>query len=285
MLKEKYYKLLGLTSSASDQEVRKAYRKLAMRYHPDRNSDPKAHELFILLNEASDIILNKKDAPHLPIHKKSKGTTKETTKEEKEKRMKTARKRYQDQAKKEQIENDRFFYFLTNGKKWKNLKIIAISGAIISFLMIADLFLPRHFQEDEVTHYKLNFARSPSQEMLGIIKTKRKEKYMLSGMNYYVYAKSRAIYVESSWFFHNPIAIIARNKITPKKFNIHFNYYSFRWVIILLFIIPLFTYWYKRKEISFTFLFYISYYGISILMLLFIITGNRWAHLMTLGFF
>ena len=59
MQKEKYYKLLGLTPSASDQEVKKVFRKLAMRYHPDRNPDPQAHELFILLTEAYDVILDK----------------------------------------------------------------------------------------------------------------------------------------------------------------------------------------------------------------------------------
>ena len=279
MLKEKYYKLLGLTFNASEQEVRKAYRKLAMQYHPDRNSDPKAHELFILLTEAYEIILNKKSIPNLHEAKKHKGTSKE------EKRMKMARKRYQEQARKEQQENDRYFHFLTSGRKLRNLKFLAIIGAILSLLLIADLFSPHHYQEDEVVKYQLNVGYSTDHDALGVIKTRRTNSYWISRINYYVYSKNRSIFVESSWFFHNPISIIARNKITPKKFRIHFSCYTVSGVLILLFLIPLFTLWYRRKKISFTFLFYLSYYGISVAMLLFLATGNRWAHLLTLGFY
>ena len=33
-----YYSVLGLNKGASDEEIKKAYRKLAMQYHPDRNA-------------------------------------------------------------------------------------------------------------------------------------------------------------------------------------------------------------------------------------------------------
>jgi DnaJ-class molecular chaperone len=47
------YRILGLSPFASDEEIKKAYREMAMRYHPDRNPDnPESEEKFKAINEA-----------------------------------------------------------------------------------------------------------------------------------------------------------------------------------------------------------------------------------------
>ncbi len=52
-----YYRILGLDRSASEDDVRKAYRKLAMKYHPDRNPDDKsAEDRFKDINEAYQVL-------------------------------------------------------------------------------------------------------------------------------------------------------------------------------------------------------------------------------------
>src|ERR671928_1445973 len=52
-----YYEILSVERSASDDEIKSAYRKLAMRWHPDRNNGSKeAEERFKALTEAYDVL-------------------------------------------------------------------------------------------------------------------------------------------------------------------------------------------------------------------------------------
>lgn len=52
-----YYKILGLSKSATDSEIKKAYRKLALQYHPDKNAgDAKAEAKFKEVGEAYAIL-------------------------------------------------------------------------------------------------------------------------------------------------------------------------------------------------------------------------------------
>lgn len=53
-----YYAILGLTIDATEREINKAFRVLALKYHPDKNPDPKAQEIFIQAKRASEFLLN-----------------------------------------------------------------------------------------------------------------------------------------------------------------------------------------------------------------------------------
>src|SRR4030095_5654039 len=52
-----YYKVLGVDKNASEEEIKKAYRKLARKHHPDLNpTDKEAHKKFQQINEANEVL-------------------------------------------------------------------------------------------------------------------------------------------------------------------------------------------------------------------------------------
>ena len=57
MAKRDYYEVLGVSRNASEDELKKAYRKVAMKHHPDRNpGDKKAEEKFKEASEAFEVL-------------------------------------------------------------------------------------------------------------------------------------------------------------------------------------------------------------------------------------
>ncbi|MCK4605630.1 MAG: J domain-containing protein, partial [Deltaproteobacteria bacterium] len=55
--KKNYYKLLGVSKNASPEEIKKAFRKMALKYHPDKNKgDKTAEERFKEVNEAYAVL-------------------------------------------------------------------------------------------------------------------------------------------------------------------------------------------------------------------------------------
>jgi len=58
MSKRDFYETLGIGKNATQEEIKKAYRKLALEWHPDRNKTPQAAEKFKEINEAYEVLFN-----------------------------------------------------------------------------------------------------------------------------------------------------------------------------------------------------------------------------------
>lgn len=54
-----FYDILGVNKRANDKEIKSAYRQLSKQYHPDKNQSPEAHDKFVEIGEAYEVLSNK----------------------------------------------------------------------------------------------------------------------------------------------------------------------------------------------------------------------------------
>jgi hypothetical protein len=106
---EQYYTILGIPQDSSKNDIKKAYRKLAMIYHPDKNDNGKdAERKFIQLTEAYEILIGERKAPVRSVvqqHYQRKahfdfrsGSYRERWENERARRRSSARQRAREQA-------------------------------------------------------------------------------------------------------------------------------------------------------------------------------------------
>lgn len=277
---KRYYDLLNLPETADTAEVRRQYRKLAMRLHPDKNPDPLAQEHFIRITEAYEILLGKKEAPFTRKSSKHSKTPAKTT----EDRIREARKRYHEQLQKEHEENERYFQSLFRGRNWKLIKIGSLFGVFLAFCVTLDLLLPHHFEKDTLTHYSTEVYSGGRNIDVFLVRTQTNKEFWIANLDYPFFGENQTLSIQRSWLFHDPINLISQQKTRYVPYPVYYTFYSISPVLILLFLLPMFTRYYKRRTVSFTVMYYLSLYVSNGIMLLFVLTNDRWAHLLTLGF-
>jgi hypothetical protein len=151
-----YYKTLGLSASATKAEIKVAYRKLAKKYHPDKNKSKQASQLFIEVNEAYAYLSNEsssfqtKNIVKAPQRKRSKYSEDELIK-----RMEWARKYAQYKKVKEERVMELEYYKIHNSSRKKIINLINWVSISFAFLILMDFkILPtKPFYVELITNY------------------------------------------------------------------------------------------------------------------------------------
>ncbi|MFQ3576778.1 MAG: DnaJ domain-containing protein, partial [Cytophagales bacterium] len=139
-----YYSILGVKAGASQDEIKKAYRKLAMRFHPDLNPSADAQERFREISEAYQFLTSGKINYHYtyPAYQEPKSNKSNfETKTEPEQRVnETHTRKGKPTAKrvfKQKKSNDKVSPFLC-----KMLLKVSKAGIVLSILLALDWSLP-----------------------------------------------------------------------------------------------------------------------------------------------
>jgi molecular chaperone DnaJ len=82
-----YYAILGVSQSANFQEIKKSYRKLAKKYHPDKNKSPLAEEAIKKINEAFEILSDRRKRKQYDLEASNIYDANDSTYEEKEENL------------------------------------------------------------------------------------------------------------------------------------------------------------------------------------------------------
>ena len=151
-----YYKTLGLSTSATKAEIKIAYRKLAKKYHPDKNKSQQASQLFIEVNEAYAYLSNEsstfqtKNVVKTPPRKRSK-----YSEDELKKRMEWARKYAQYKKVKEERVMELEYYKIHNSSRKNIINLINWVSISVAFVIFMDYkILPTSPVEvDLITNY------------------------------------------------------------------------------------------------------------------------------------
>jgi curved DNA-binding protein CbpA len=241
------YEVLGISRDASADDIRKAYRALAKKYHPDVNSSADAAHMTAMINEAYDLLMDPErryayDHPYAFTQSQVADDPVEVYKREyKARKTKEAREKAERKA---------------NTEAWlyNIIRTLQYPIALFSILVILDYFLPPHVALDTPLYgYQQSYSGRYSSGVLSFMKTTRFEfqvpDHMHLDYDYYAEEK-RPLYIEFTPIFNS----LKRIGIDYEKYAVVYDapssIYAFLFFPIPYILLCLCVVFIRKKEYS-----------------------------------
>jgi hypothetical protein len=274
------YNVMGLTPGASEEEIRKRYRKLVKKFHPDVNKDANAERKFIEIQEAYEELMSD-NQEQITVEE----TPKTSFETEYTEYRNYAREQYQARKKKEAEDLEKLYVRLQTGPIFLWHKIIAITSLFVMIALILDFVLPYHYVSDVIASYSTDTYQSMNGNLVSLAKTSKGESFFLNAFSNGFFDVNPFIQIEKTAILHQSISVLSYGNNVLQVIPIHFSFYWAQFVLFPFLLIPNIFLFYRKKDAVFIMGSYFSRYASGILLLYFLISQDRWYHLLTLGFY
>ena len=154
MIPAKYYTILGLHHNANARDVKGAYRSLVKQYHPDVNPSKEAHQKFLKITEAYEIITGQRPVPQSRSRRQTpqnSGTPHTKTQEQINKeRVERIKREKELQAKKEYLAQLKIHELYVTGWRKNLFNAVLFTSIVCLLLIILDYNLPEKITKHRV---------------------------------------------------------------------------------------------------------------------------------------
>lgn len=275
-----YYKILGLPETASDAEVKKRFRTLAKQYHPDKNPDANATEIFQKMLDAYERILKKDFSRNSPID--SQNTSSSAAEAQREFHRK-AWERYERLKKEQAKELSDFYTTFIQGRKMRLKRGMAIVSFILLSCLVADEFLPLRPFKDKVTSYNATSYQSIGEGYIHEVITEKGPSFFLANYIPQNFEQQPEIIYYQTALCRSNVKVLHKYGGLINKIEIHFTFYWARWLMYILFVFSIGMPFYKKPGVFLVMGSWFSFYIIGAFTLVFLIMNFRVVSILTLG--
>lgn len=295
MLK-KHFDILEIPVTRDKTVIKKAYRKLALKYHPDRNDSPDASIKFIEISDAYEAIMEglEKNTHHHTHNTTKQYTYKDfqhasyqapTEEEILKERIRYAKQRYEYLKKRDEEITNAYYTKINSGGYKLAFNLLVIFATSLSLLFTLDkVIAPKNFEKDIIYEGDINkvYTGVVHEQVINLITLKGHSLY-IPPYEGNVMVKQPKIYLEKTFFFKDIKAVWYWDFDSWEKVKIDFNEVNTFPLFPLLLLIPLITWIIRRNSTLFFFMHFLSLYVISVVLLILLISNNRWITFFTFG--
>ena len=256
MTPARYYKILGLNPTASQTEIKTAYRKLAKRYHPDRNPSKQAHEQFIRITEAYEILMGQRQIPYDQV-KSAQGSssqnsakTKKTPEQEIIEKAIRFKRQKEREAKIQYLQQMKRYQPLRTGWNLKFFNWIVALSLVSLFIVTLDYYLPSRLSKHRVDFWVLDGYSSFYDTNLYTLNFDDIRSAKVVGNGVLHLSENDIFFIEKSRIMKEPRAIYMPTKLDYWKLEFTKSMFTLLPYVYIFLLIPIGA-WYARKNIWF----------------------------------